>query len=494
MKKILIFILLICSLTAGAATYYIKTGGSDVAAGTSDGTAWATLAKVQATAFSAGDSILFRRGDTFRGSLYKDAESGSAGNYIYFGAYGTGAKPLILGSKDLSATGDWEVHSGNVWKTTATLGTAQNDIANIIFNDEASVGIKCNAIARLNTQGEFFYNGTDDLLYLYSTSNPGTYYTQVEAAGHHDINQGLIKWYDCDYIHVANFDVRYASAAAIETRSCNYVIIEDNDCSWIGGEWVTPPGTSDSTRVGNGISMVQDNTNIIVRRNNIYQCFDAGISPQAWSAVTQSDISINYNIIRNCWYSYETWCSSGYTQSAVNFDNNTCYDAGDCWSNSLAQRPDMNNGRHVMLWDDQGTVTNCNIRNNIFKDCTNEAVRYSYSADKYQLDYNLYDVDSVAVTGVGSFLTLALWQAAAVAQDPHSIAGDPLFTSATDFHPQSSSPAIDAGIVIAGLTTDFDGNAIGTEPDIGAYEYGARYLINDGKLQINNGKLVVITR
>lgn len=53
---------------------------------------------------------------------------------------------------------------------------------------------------------------------------------------------------------------------------------------------------------------------------------------------------------------------------------------------------------------------------------------------------------------------------------------DPLFvTPYTDLHLKSGSPAIDAGVTISQVTTDFDGNprpdAVGTNPDIGAYEH-----------------------
>lgn len=50
---------------------------------------------------------------------------------------------------------------------------------------------------------------------------------------------------------------------------------------------------------------------------------------------------------------------------------------------------------------------------------------------------------------------------------------DPLFvdTSSSDFHLQSTSPCISAGIDV-GLTEDYDGNPItGINVEIGIYEY-----------------------
>lgn len=84
-------------------TYYVDaTAGSDAAAGTSPGTAWQTLAKVNATTFGAGDQILFKGGQTWTGQLYPKG-SGVAGNPIVISNYGTGmpkfdGAPLTTGA------------------------------------------------------------------------------------------------------------------------------------------------------------------------------------------------------------------------------------------------------------------------------------------------------------------------------------------------------------------------------------------------------------
>jgi len=78
-------------------TYYVKNGGSDAASGLSDALAWETIAKVNGSSFNAGDSILFKRDSTWREQLTVPS-SGSSGLPITFGAYGTGADPIISGS------------------------------------------------------------------------------------------------------------------------------------------------------------------------------------------------------------------------------------------------------------------------------------------------------------------------------------------------------------------------------------------------------------
>ncbi len=75
--------------------YFVKNSGSDAANGLTDGTAWQTVAKVNGFTFSAGDTIYFNRGDSWA-ELLNPGQSGSAGNYITFTAYGTGALPILV--------------------------------------------------------------------------------------------------------------------------------------------------------------------------------------------------------------------------------------------------------------------------------------------------------------------------------------------------------------------------------------------------------------
>lgn len=80
---------------ADATTYYVDaTGGSNTNNGTSEVTAWQTVSKAVGFALMPGDIVLFKKGETFNGTLTMN-RSGSAGNLITFGTYGTGANPVI---------------------------------------------------------------------------------------------------------------------------------------------------------------------------------------------------------------------------------------------------------------------------------------------------------------------------------------------------------------------------------------------------------------
>lgn len=79
-----------------AATYFVaSTGGDDAATGTAPAAPWRTLDKVNRTTFAPGDSILFRRGDTWAGASLTVSSSGTESSKITYGAYGDGAKPVI---------------------------------------------------------------------------------------------------------------------------------------------------------------------------------------------------------------------------------------------------------------------------------------------------------------------------------------------------------------------------------------------------------------
>src|SRR5262245_36295384 len=71
--------------TAHATTYYVRAGGCDCADGKSDGTAWASLTKVNSMSFATGDAVLLREGDKFSGTLTVD-----------WG--GTSSSPAVVGS------------------------------------------------------------------------------------------------------------------------------------------------------------------------------------------------------------------------------------------------------------------------------------------------------------------------------------------------------------------------------------------------------------
>ena len=114
MRKLLTIFLLLLSLTLSATDYYVSSTGSDAANGTSQLTPWQTLNKVYAPGFyySPGDRILFKRGDTFYGELTV-ISSGTSVSRITYGAYGTGANPVISGFTTVTG---WSNYGGGIYR------------------------------------------------------------------------------------------------------------------------------------------------------------------------------------------------------------------------------------------------------------------------------------------------------------------------------------------------------------------------------------------
>ena len=79
---------------------------------------WKTIAKVDSESLVPGDSVLFKRGDTWRDCqlLPKSGSAGGAPSRTEH--YGTRrAKPLLLGSVEQDNTTDWTNIGGNIWST-----------------------------------------------------------------------------------------------------------------------------------------------------------------------------------------------------------------------------------------------------------------------------------------------------------------------------------------------------------------------------------------
>lgn len=127
MRKLLIFIFL--PLQIFATNYYVSNSvGNDANPGTINAP-WKTLAKVNAmfSSIQPGDSILFKRGDVFYGSLTA-SRSGNVGNRIIIGAYGTGELPHLTGLTTVTLN-----NSGNgIW--TAIVPSAKTTLNVVLLN------------------------------------------------------------------------------------------------------------------------------------------------------------------------------------------------------------------------------------------------------------------------------------------------------------------------------------------------------------------------
>ena len=89
--------------------------GDDAMDGLFPDSAWRSLGRVNRAELRPGDKVLFGRGGTWRGQLVP--QSGDASGVVFYGAFGEGKKPLLLGSAAMDRPEDWRPAGPELWAT-----------------------------------------------------------------------------------------------------------------------------------------------------------------------------------------------------------------------------------------------------------------------------------------------------------------------------------------------------------------------------------------
>jgi hypothetical protein len=453
---------------ARATNYYVKNGGNNAFTGLSDAQAWETIAKVSGFAFSAGDTIFFKRGSIWRINAsdgYLELKSGSAAGDVVYTSYSTGNAPLICGSKEENAGGDWADQGGNLWRNSDASFTVE--IGNLIFNGN-STGKRELVYGNVNAQGDFYYDYANDRITLYSVGNPATFYTDIECV--FKVTPGLLYIAGTsNYITVDSLDIRYGGRhALIASSGADHITIRHCNVEYMGG---VETSEGSGTRLGNGIEFYNAASDILVEYNLVKECFDAAITSQGDGASVVDNIKIRNNIFMKSEYCLEFWhFNVGSAVSNFYFENNTLCNAGEGWGHNQRDSP---HGNCIALFGFTATKNNVFIRNNIFYKATEDLFYSSGTAySGMTIDYNDYylTAGNYGEQSAINYATLALWKAA-ISQESHAIDGDPVFvTPVTNLNLQVTSPCIDVALGI-GLVYDYAGNIRDATPDIGAYEY-----------------------
>ena len=123
---IVVYLSIISNLQAVSYYFSSSTGLDSYSAiqAKNQSTPWQTINKLNSImgALLPGDSVLFKRGDSFPGSITVGV-SGTAGHPITFGSYGTAtSKPKLDGRLDLTG---WTDLGGHIWEVTNNSLTSQ---------------------------------------------------------------------------------------------------------------------------------------------------------------------------------------------------------------------------------------------------------------------------------------------------------------------------------------------------------------------------------
>jgi len=134
MKQIAIIIGIIFNIyTIQATDYYLSNTGNDSNTGTSESQAWSSINKLNSKILSLkpGDQIFFERGGRFEGTITITNILGNEAQPITFGAFGTGEKPVIDGTREVVG---W-TRDGNIW--TSSCQDCPMDVNALFINDES---------------------------------------------------------------------------------------------------------------------------------------------------------------------------------------------------------------------------------------------------------------------------------------------------------------------------------------------------------------------
>ncbi|MCX6148905.1 MAG: T9SS type A sorting domain-containing protein [Ignavibacteriales bacterium] len=239
----------------------------------------------------------------------------------------------------------------------------------------------------------------------------------------------------------------------------------------------TTAGATDS--YNHGIYITGASGSIVIKENTI-NCLEKTINASAYlvgiafagnSFDATDSISVVNNII-NVGASNETRSTYGIgLRSAGNMGNLKVYFNTIVINDNASTLVSYGIGNHT---NGTGPV-NIDLKNNIIinnhsGNVGSSAIGMIPATSVLTSDYNdlLSNQNFVNYQGT-SYANLAAWQVAA--QDAHSLAVNPGFTSATDLHLSSNlSPVVGKGIAIPGITTDIDNELRKATPDIGADE------------------------
>lgn len=498
------------STSAFATTYYVDaTNGLDRNAGTSETTAWKTIAKVNASQFNPGDQILFKMGEVWREGLLVPS-SGVAGHSITIGAYGAGEKPVISGSDIFNG---WKQVNGyaTVYKNTSILMEPK-----IVFFNGRQLAPTSEATLNLGSNQFKWISGT---LYLNVGQDPangtveGSQRTGVWIKGKSYIVLENLHFQNCD----RGVLIEGKSPTGITVHDCNITKYAHQGIYNNGGDFFE---AYNNTIIGGTIGTYFPAAGIrcegagqfSVFRNEVSIAFIGIEFPGSWSKG-----SIYHNHIHDISYhddpqsvncqGIELTGTGGNKVSNIDIYGNLVHDtSGACIATWEAEniRIDYNvnyNCSQKKLEDGLGIWSNSNtvkINNNVIYNTGNSGIGASLGCNNIEVKNNI--VHTTAAHGINLWglnndcdyniiynTKLTPWQN--IVKGPNSLEADPLFIDPGrgNFALLANSPAIDSGINV-GLQVDFNGTAlkVGGKEDIGAFQY-TKIIAPVKNLKIING-------
>jgi hypothetical protein len=506
-----------CNATAHLETftfYVDSANGSDSNPGTQS-LPWKTIAKVNSTTLTPGQSVGFKRGGMWRETL-TPGQSGTVENPITFAPYGSGAKPVINGA-DLVT--EWSVGGAgtpaNVYRTPVSWRPY------VVTQDSAQL-TNVGSLASINAPGEWWYDSTTQLLHVRATdsANPTTHVIEVGSRDY------CVNLNGTTYITVNGFSLFGPNengvvvqgganhalingntienighrdwGAGIHVRGGTYATISNNEVSnaWVGitvQGWYAPLSNYATITRNNihdvdtlGANVTNGNvgnpTNTIFEYNTVYNAVQGQDDNAGMGSYHSGTGTIfRYNTISNCGtanfrgsgINVDSWSAPTLVYGNVVYGNNyggiNLTSAGHSVYNNTLWHNNENtaDAGEISIFAQEGIAGSSEtIKNNVLVASAGKHLIRVYAGNTtgHVLDYNLYySSQTNAFDWGGVDENWSDWKTATGGQEMHSLNVDPaLANPPANLTLQPRSPAIGAGIYIPGVSA-------ANPPNIGAW-------------------------
>ncbi len=503
--------------------------GTSVNGTCSDSSPWQTIAKVNTFSFSSGDYILFKRGEVWREQLTKTETGINIGVFGVGNKPLIDSSDEILGASWSKTAG-----KTNVYQTAITIPSTggyvriwENDtlltrVASIDLVDAtpssyypssesagaATMYIHATASANPATNGKTYeYSARDWGVSVGASST----ITNIETRRNYHNNGSMIAAADCILTDIEANDGSKHNILIEEGCTINGGIFNE---AFYGTNQFIPLVIYSVAPTGKSVSLVDVEVSM-----SQYQTKCTGIYGHTGGTGAFGNISINGAVVTNCKSGYGGTLTA--TSETINNFTNTAQDGADLSVGITVVSPAIITNssvygryRAILL---SSTATSLLAQANVIfgyahgiSDSTGQDIEIRYNsftggASTYGvyaqfggsiIAYNntFYGISrGISITASNEptlivknniFHTVTTSVANSTPTEVSnncyynssnrggtgSITTDPLFVSTSDFHLQSTSPAINAGTDVS-LTSDISGNPIAGLPDMGAYEY-----------------------
>ena len=296
----------------------------------------------------SGDTILFKRGDTFYGSI--DLQTSNPSNdAITISSYGEGDLPTISATRYVNKK--WEKYSDGIYRIDIL---NNNNFTGYKYADEYSLNIgfieddngtkyfrKQSSIDNLTRLYDFY---SDNERYVYIRSDGEPYETLGGLKLASRVNLFILR----TGMDISNLRLSYTGAHAFQGASGSTKNIKIHDCviEDIGGSYLD---VNWETRYGNGIEFYETDTeNVDIYNNIVRNVYDVAFTIQG-DAGSAKDVLVHDNVFVTNTQDSEIWEDEQATGiNNYQFYNNISINQGRGWGYDA--RPDQDAAGHIIYY------------------------------------------------------------------------------------------------------------------------------------------------